>query len=115
LICPTQLEAHWYGRHFPTSPGCRFQEGGRVVEGRLSVFSDPAYAPLREYIHAPIPLYVTDWLGAGFPVLRTAGLVGREDYLERDRAAHWRALIREFPDTESWMAEPNGRNIPLAI
>jgi hypothetical protein len=115
LICPTQLEAHWYGRHFPTPAGCRLHLGGRVVEGRPSVFSNPAHSALREYIHAPIALYVTDWLGAGFPVLRTIGPTGRENQLERDRAAHWRALVREFPDTEGWMAEPNGRNIPLAI
>ena len=115
LICPTQLEAGWYGRHFPTSPGCRLHEGGRVAEGRPTVFSDPAHSALREYIHAPIQLYLTDWLSARFPVLPTTGIVGREGYLERDRTAHWLALIREFPDTKGWMAEANCTNISLAI
>ena len=111
LFCPTQLEAGWYGRHFPTPPECRCHHGGRVVEGRPSVFSDPSRFALQEYIHEAIPLYLSDWLAAGFPVRPTTGLVGREELLERDRSAHWGTLTREFPDTGKWMADANGKNV----
>jgi len=107
LICPTQLEAHWYGRHFPTPPTCMVAAGGRVVEGRESVFSQADYLPLREYIHAPIPLEVADWVATGFPVLPTTGIVGDPIDLERDRSAHWTGLKREFSDTDSWMKRSN--------
>jgi hypothetical protein len=115
LIRPTQLEAHWYGRHFPTPPACRAPQGGRIVEGRESVSSAEDFRPLREYIHAPIPLRLADWLAAGFPVQRSRLLIGDPLLLERDRSAHWDALCNEFPDVPVWMAEPNYANIPFAI
>jgi len=107
LICPTQLEAHWYGRHFPTPPECHVQEGGRVVDGRQVVYSDAGYLPLREYIHAPIPLRLTDWLAAGFPVFPTTRIVGDVLDLKRDRSGHWDGLMREFPGAAKWMSRPN--------
>jgi hypothetical protein len=115
LICPTQLEAQWYGRHFPTPPACSSHSGGRVVEGRSSFFSDQSRHTLREYLHAPVPLEPSDWLAAGFPVLQTNRPVGNVTDLARDRGAHWEALQREFPDADGWMSKPNPPHISLAI
>jgi hypothetical protein len=115
LIRPTQLEGNWYGRHFATSPGCPPHKGGRIVEGRSAEFSRPDHLALAEYIHKPIAFELTDWLVAGFPALPTTRPVGQEQDLVRDRAAHWRALIREFTDARTWMTGPNCENISLAI
>jgi hypothetical protein len=107
LICPTQLEAGWYGRHFPTPPGCPKTKGGRVVEGRAEVFSKVDYRALPEYLHAPIHLFVQDWLTAELPILPVTRTVGNLIDLERDRAAHWKALCDEFAGTGGWMPRAN--------
>jgi hypothetical protein len=115
LMLPTQLEAQWYGRHFPTPPACPHHTGGRVIEGRQDISSDSARFALKEYIHAPIPFELENWLAAGYPVLPTARPVGDVTDLERDRSFHWDALVREFGAVGDWMPAPNASNISLAI
>ncbi len=107
LIRPTQLEAGWYGRHFPTPGECALETGGRVVDGREAVFSTAGRRALREYLHAPIPLDVSYWLDARFPVRRTTRVLGDPSDLERDRSGHWSALREEFPGMKAWMPVPN--------
>jgi hypothetical protein len=108
LICPTQLEAGWFGRHFPTPPSCSRNQGGRVVEGRREIFEQPSHEPLPEYLHAPVALSAQYWADAGFPVLRCSRQVGNPIDLKRDREAHWGGLGRKFLDLSSWMAKANG-------
>jgi hypothetical protein len=103
LIRPTQLEAGWYGRHFPTPPSCTASSGGRVVEGRESVFSAKDYRALPEFIHAPVELVVQDWIATGMPVLPLSGIVGDATDLKRDRDGHWTSLRREFASVDDWM------------
>ena len=107
LIRPTQLEAGWYGRHFPTPPDCSLGEGGRVVDGRPQVFSRTRYQPLKEYLHAPIPLFVEDWIVTLLPCLRTTQPIGQVPFLERDRIGHWNGLTNEFSHTPEWMKRAN--------
>jgi hypothetical protein len=106
LVRPTQLEASWYGRHFPSPPACALGTGGRIMRG------DPARTvpPLREYIHAPILWSVQDWLLSDIPVRSTRAKVGSVSSLRADRAAHWQALGVEVGTAEltSWMVDPNG-------
>jgi hypothetical protein len=105
LVRPTQLDASWYGRHFPSPPVCALGTGGRIVHG------DPAriVPPLREYIHAPIPWSVQDWLLSDIPVRPTRARVGSVSSLRADRLAHWQALGAEVgtADLTSWMDRPN--------
>jgi hypothetical protein len=106
LIRPTQLEASWYGRHFPSPPVCALATGGRVVQG------EPAniVRPLAEYIHAPVPWSVQDWLLSEIPVRSTRTPVGPISVLRMDREAHWGALAMEVGKAAltAWMATPNG-------
>lgn len=107
LIRPTQLEAGWFGRHFPTPLSCSRETGGRIVEGRTAIALRSDHASLPEYIHAPIRLKVDDWRRAGFPVLDTVVPAGPHARLFADREAHWMALQRKFPGLVAWMASPN--------
>jgi hypothetical protein len=107
LICPTQLEAGWYGRHFPTPPLCCTGKGGRVVEGRPSLYSAPNHTLLPEFIHAPVPLSLSNWLASGFPVRSTSRPVGSPAVLRPDREGHWHGLDREFGDIKAWMPRAN--------
>ncbi len=107
LIRPSQLEAGWFGRHFPTPPSCSRETGGRIVDGRPAIALKPDHCSLPEYIHAPIRLKVDDWRRAGFPVLDTVVTAGVHTRLVGDREAHWTALKREFPGLAAWMASAN--------
>jgi len=107
LIRPTQLEAGWYGRHFPTPPDCSLGEGGRVVDGHPHIFSRPGYQPLKEYLHPPIPLFVEDWIVTLLPCLQTTQPIGQVPFLERDRIGHWNGLTNEFSHTQEWMRSAN--------
>jgi hypothetical protein len=102
LICPTQLEAGGFGRHFPTSPDCYRTRSGRVIDGRPETRT-----PLVEYIHAPVKLVLDDWKAAGFPVLPTTGIAGDPFHLKEDRSRHWESLQGDFPDVRGWMDRPN--------
>jgi hypothetical protein len=109
LIRPTQLEAGWFGRHFPSPSVCTLGSGGRIVHG-LDSAAAPAGNCLWEYLHKPIAWSEHDWLSSEMPVLRTARPVGPASRLLSDRELHWRRLSKEFGSqaVSSWMAKANG-------
>ncbi|MEK7408747.1 MAG: hypothetical protein AAB225_27085 [Acidobacteriota bacterium] len=109
LVRPTQLEAGWFGRHFPSPNVCTPGSGGRIVHGLDSAVV-PAGNCLWEYLHKPIPWSEYDWLSSGMPVSRTARPVGPVGTLLSDREFHWGRLKREFGEkaVSSWMKNANG-------
>lgn len=61
LVRPTQLDAEWYGHHFPSPPNLSPKDGGRAMDLRIS--SPPGRDPalLVEFIHPQIyfkPRYI---------------------------------------------------------
>jgi hypothetical protein len=109
LVRPTQFEAGWLGRHFPSPSVCSPGSGGRIVHG-LDSATVPTGDCLWEYLHQPIAWSEHDWLSSGMPVSCTVRSVGPVGALLSDREFHWVRLQREFGEgpVRSWMYNANG-------
>jgi len=109
LVRPTQFEAGWFGRHFPSPRVCTLGSGGRLVHGLVSGVV-PTGDCLWEYLHRPIPWSEHDWLSSATPVSPTLRPVGTAGRLLSDREFHWNRLKRELGEEQvsSWMKTSSG-------
>jgi len=110
LIRPTQLEAGYFGRHFPSPPCASAGHGGRIVQGRSGNMNTNPTKALREFIHPPIQWTEHEWVASGLPVIETAFAVGAAGELASDRSGHWSDLCHEFGQApvSTWMDPANG-------
>jgi hypothetical protein len=103
LVRPTQLEAGWWGYHFPSPQHAPVSSGGHPVDLGIN---DP-FAPLvREYIHSRIDYDVRQWIVAGRRLRRTTRATACD--LQERRRNHYRRLMETYGEdaTRSWMSSP---------
>jgi len=102
---PTQLDAGWYARHFPSPPHAPTAVGGHTMFLHPSTGAVAAHDVLvSEYIHAQVDFRMMDWRAAG-RLVGFAPLSG--GVLDDQRAAHWKLLQRKYGETQVrlWMPE----------
>jgi len=110
LVRPTQLEAGYFGRHFPTPPCAGTGNGGRIVHGRNGQSNTNPTKALREFVHLPMRWTEHEWIASRLPVIETAVVVGGVNQLRLDREGHWTDLCYEYGPNQvsSWMNPANG-------
>ena len=104
LFRPTQLDAGWYGHHFPSPPGAPLEKGGHAMY--LAQDGAPV-APrdlVPEYLHAQIDFTMAQWRAAG-GLLGMARRVGGD--LREQRRGHWTLLQETYGNAPiaTWMLE----------
>jgi hypothetical protein len=104
LVRPTQLEAGWFGYHYPSPPGDSAGPGGHAMSLRERM-ADQRLELLPEYIHARIPFLLSHWIAAGRLCGVTTSTVGPVDRLMACRTAHHEDLVAEYGlgNIQGWM------------
>ena len=95
LVRPTQLEAGWFGYHFPSPPAGSADAGGHAMsfgerDGNLRL------PILPEFVHARVWFRFRHWKAAGRMCGVTRRVVGPVDRLAAYRADHYEDLVAEY-------------------
>jgi hypothetical protein len=104
LVRPTQLEAGWYGFHFPSPPAGSAEAGGHAMslrerDGNLRL------PLLPEFLHARVRFGLSHWKAAGRMCDVTTRVVGPMDRLAARRAAHYGDLAAAYGQEDAWLKE----------
>ena len=95
LVRPTQLEAGWFGYHFPSPPAGSADAGGHAMS--LGERDGNVRLPiLPEFIHARMWFRFRHWKAAGRMCGVTTRVVGPLDRLAAKRADHYEDLVAEY-------------------
>ena len=105
LVRPTQLEAGWFGFHFPSPLASSADAGGHAMslgerDGNLRLQILP------EFIHARVRYHLKHWKAAGQMCDVTTRAVGLVDHLATYRAAHYEDLVADYGEEaiSGWIA-----------
>lgn len=103
LVRPTQLDAGWNARHFPSPPTTPLAGGGHPMD----LGGDGCRAALRpEFIHQQITHTPAHWIAAGKRVQKVDEVVNERD-LVLQRVRHWTLLQSRDGDViRAWMPKP---------
>jgi hypothetical protein len=105
LVRPTQLEAGWFGFHFPSPPAGSAGAGGHAMS--LGERDDNLrLAVLPEFIHARVRFRLQHWKASGRMCGVTTRIVGLGGRLGAYRAAHYGDLVADYGQETlfEWMA-----------
>jgi len=95
LVRPTQLEAGWFGYHFPSPPAGSADGGGHAMALRERD-SSLRLPLLPEFVHARVRFGLPHWKAAGRMCDVTKKVVGPVDRLAACRAAHYEDLVAAY-------------------
>jgi hypothetical protein len=95
LVRPTQLEAGWFGYHFPSPPAGSADAGGHAMSlGERD--GDLRLRILPEFVHARLWFRFRHWKAAGRMCGVTTRIVGPMDRLAAYRADHYEDLVADY-------------------
>jgi hypothetical protein len=106
LVRPTQLEAGWFGYHFPSPPAGSADAGGHAMS-LAERDGNPRLRLLPEFVHARVRFRWQHWKAAGRMCEVTRRVVGPMDRLAANRADHYEDLVAEYGSEviSEWLAK----------